>query len=104
MFRLSRALFRVWIAYKGCVFRHISGSGFCSLGVLSLNTDGLVLGIKYGNNDGCSRSVIWNTRFVPKSLLMDEALNDDQLGDRILDLPSTNTANLLETNGDEDDD
>ena len=87
MSRLSRALYRVWLAYKGCLFRHIIVDGFCSLGVLSLNAEGLVLGIKYGDNDGCSRSVTWHTRFVPKSLLMDETLTDDQLGDRILDLP-----------------
>ena len=99
MYRLSRALCVVWEAYKGCQFRHIIGNGFCSLGVLSVNTEGLVLGIKYGDQDDCSRSVTWNTRFVPKSLLMDETLNDDQLGDRILDLPSTNTADLSESNG-----
>ena len=104
MSRLSCAIgpMRHMIKHE-CGLSGLSG-GFCTKCVVSVDSDGLVLGCKCGVSDGCSRSVTWSTCFVPKSLLMNRDLSTEELALKLLDLPSKITANLSETNGEEDDD
>lgn len=89
------------ISKRECGLSGLSG-GFCTMCVVSVDSDGLVLGCKCGVSDGCSRSVTWSTRFVPKSLLMNRDLSTEEMALRLLDLPSKITAHLSETNGEEE--
>ena len=89
------------IIKRECGLSGLSG-GFCTKCVVSIDSDGLVLGCKCGVSDGCSRSVTWSTRFVPKSLLMNRDLSTEELALKLLDLPSIITADLSETIGEEE--
>jgi len=71
--------------------------------VVSVDSDGLVLGCKCGVSDDGARSVTWSTRFVPKSLLMNRDLSTDKLALKLLDLPSKITADLSESYREDDD-
>ena len=105
MSRLADAM--NWMRYEikcRCFLNKVNG-GFCCLGVLSVDAAGLVLGCTCGATDDASRSVTWSICFVPISILMDQTLKSDQLGERILDLDSKITAILnVDYNPDEDED